>query len=117
MEQFFNENHFAATTMIEMSSNETIKQAVMAGMGIAFLSLHTMGLELKSGLMQIVRIQGTPLIRTWNMVHLIARVLSPAAEAFHSFVIEHAETWLADHDRPWLDAPAGAQASLLQPTG
>jgi LysR family transcriptional regulator, low CO2-responsive transcriptional regulator len=106
MEQFFDEHRFAAGTMLEMSSNETIKHAVMAGMGIAFLSLHTMGLELRSGLMQIVRVQGTPLMRTWNVVHLMSRVLSPAAEAFRAFVVERAETWLADHDRPWLEPEA-----------
>jgi LysR family transcriptional regulator, low CO2-responsive transcriptional regulator len=75
-------------------------------MGVAFLSLHTMGLELRSGLMQIVRVQGTPLMRTWNVVHLMTRVLSPSAEAFRAFVIDHAETWLADHDRPWLEPEA-----------
>jgi LysR family transcriptional regulator, low CO2-responsive transcriptional regulator len=33
-------------------------------------------------------------------------VLSPSAEAFRAFVIDHAETWLADHDRPWLEPEA-----------
>ncbi len=102
MEQFFAERRFEPRTVLEMSSNETIKQAVMAGMGLTFLSLHTMGLELKSNLMQIVHVQGTPLMRTWNVVYLMSRVLSPAAEAFRYFVIEHAENWLAEHDRPWL---------------
>ncbi len=107
MEKFFADRNFEPRTMLEMSSNETIKQAVMAGMGLALLSLHTMGLELKSDLLRIVPVQGTPLMRTWNVVVLMSRVLSPAAEAFRYFVIEHAENWLAEHDRPWL-APKAA---------
>lgn len=103
MEQFFADHHFTPRISMEMSSNETIKQAVMAGMGIAFLSLHTMGLELKSQLLHLLHVRGTPLMRTWNVVHMMSRVLSPAAEAFRYFVIEHGETWLAAHDRPWIE--------------
>ena len=55
---------------MEMSSNETIKQAVMAGMGLSFLSLHTIGLELRSGLLQVLDVEGTPVMRMWNIVHL-----------------------------------------------
>ena len=55
MEGFFAEHHFEPRIAMEMSSNETIKQAVMAGMGLSFLSLHTVGLELRSGLLTIAR--------------------------------------------------------------
>jgi DNA-binding transcriptional LysR family regulator len=85
---------------MEMSSNETIKQAVMAGMGLSFLSLHTMGLELKNDLLCVLDISGTPLMRTWNVVHLGGKVLSPAADAFRDFVIEHGQSHLAAHARP-----------------
>ena len=52
MESFFAERRFALRITMEMSSNETIKQAVMAGMGLSFLSLHTIGLEVRSGLLR-----------------------------------------------------------------
>ena len=54
---FFAEHQFEPRIAMEMSSNETIKQAVMAGLGLSFLSLHTMGLELRSGLLQLLDIR------------------------------------------------------------
>ena len=82
---------------MEIASNETIKQAVMAGLGVSFLSLHTIGLELRTGLIRVLDIDGTPVMRTWNVVHLHSRALSPAAEAFRYFIIEHGEASLAAH--------------------
>jgi LysR family transcriptional regulator, low CO2-responsive transcriptional regulator len=105
MQQFFAEHRFEASITMEISSNETIKQAVMAGMGLSFLSLHTLGLEVRSQLLKVLDVAGTPVMRTWNVVHLQARTLSPAAEAFRYFLIEHAEQHLFEHDAP-----------LLQPT-
>jgi len=102
MEGFFQEHRFAPRIAMEMSSNETIKQAVIAGMGLSFLSLHTVGLEIKSGLLKIIDIAGTPVMRTWNVVHLGSKVLSPAAEAFRYFVIEQGSAFLRAHDEPLL---------------
>jgi DNA-binding transcriptional LysR family regulator len=106
MEAFFAEHRFEPRLAMEMSSNETIKQAVIAGMGISFLSLHTVGLEVRSGLLSVLDIQGTPLLRTWNVVHMGSKVLSPAAEAFRYYVIEHGEAYLVAHDTPLLQKPA-----------
>jgi hypothetical protein len=72
---------------------------------MSFLSLHTMGLELKAGELELVHVEDTPVIRMWNVVHLQSRVLSPAAEAFRYFILEHGENHLAAHDRPWLPSP------------
>jgi DNA-binding transcriptional LysR family regulator len=100
MEQFFAERRFEPHITMDMSSNETIKQAVMAGMGISFLSLHTVWLEVKSGLMGVLDVEDTPVMRTWNVVSLQSKLLSPAAEAFRYFVIEHGEAHLMEHDAP-----------------
>ena len=106
MEAFFAEHRFEPRITMEMSSNETIKQAVMAGMGLSFMSLHTMGLELRSGLLHILDIEGTPVMKMWNVVHLQARLLSPAAEAFRYFIIERGGAHLLAHDAPLLQQPA-----------
>jgi DNA-binding transcriptional LysR family regulator len=98
MERFFNEHRFTPRITMEMSSNETLKQAVMAGLGLSFLSLHTMGLELRNGLLHILDVAGTPVMRMWNVVHLQSRVLSPAAEAFRYFILERGEAHLHAHD-------------------
>ena len=102
MEEFFKAQRFEPRITMEMSSNETIKQAVIAGMGISFLSLHTIGLEVRSGLMHVLAVEGTPVIRSWNVVHLLSKVLSPAAEAFRYFIIETGEEFLVAHDTPLL---------------
>lgn len=109
MESFFRERRFEPRISMEMSSNETIKQAVMAGMGLSFLSLHTVGLELRSGLLMLVEVDGAPVMRSWNVVHLLSKVLSPAAEAFRYFILEHGEAHLVAHDTPLLQ-PHGEQA-------
>jgi DNA-binding transcriptional LysR family regulator len=102
MQQFFSEHRFTPSITMEISSNETIKQAVIAGMGLSFLSLHTVGLEVRSQLLQVLDIAGTPVMRTWNVVHLQSRTLSPVAEAFRYFLIEQGEQHLLAHDRPLL---------------
>ena len=108
MEHFFHEHRVTPRITMEMSSNETIKQAVMAGMGLGFLSLHTVGLEIRSGLLKVVSVEGTPVMRTWNLVHLLAKMLSPAAEAFRYFMLEEAEAFLLAHDEALLGPPASA---------
>ena len=95
MEKFFADHRLAPRVAMEMTSNETIKQAVMAGMGISFLSLHTIGLELKAGLIAVPDVEGLPLAKRWYIVNTLAKTLSPAAEAFRYFMLEEAERYLA----------------------
>lgn len=88
MEHVFAERAFRARETMEMSSNETIKQAVMAGMGIAFLSTHTIGLELRAGRLVLLAVSGLPVMREWYVIHRRGKRLSPAAQAFKSFLLE-----------------------------
>ena len=88
MEHVFAERGFKAGETLEMSSNETIKQAVMAGMGIAFLSMHTIGLELRAGRLALLAVIGLPVMREWYVIHRRGKRLSPAAQAFKSFLLE-----------------------------
>ena len=86
MEQMFAAHRFPPAETIEMSSNETIKQAVMAGMGVSFLSLHTVGLELATGKLAVLRVAGTPVMRDWYVIHRERKRLSPAAGSFKDFL-------------------------------
>ena len=97
MERFLRPSAVEPRVAMEMTSNETIKQAVMAGMGLSFLSLHTMGLELDNRLIAILDVDGAPVVRAWNVVHMLSKLLSPAAEAFRYFVLENGEDYLAKH--------------------
>lgn len=95
LEKFFADVHVTPRVTMEMSSNETIKQAVMAGMGLSFLSLHTLGLELDNRLIAVLDVQGAPVLRAWHVVNTLSKMLSPAAEAFRYFVLERGESFLA----------------------
>jgi DNA-binding transcriptional LysR family regulator len=95
IERFFEKARVEPRVSMEMASNETIKQAVMAGMGLSFLSLHTLGLELDNRLIAVIDVEGAPVVRAWNVVHMLSKLLSPAAEAFRYFVLEHGEDHLA----------------------
>jgi DNA-binding transcriptional LysR family regulator len=72
-------------------SNETIKQAVMAGMGVAILSRHTVGLELALGLLKTLPMQGFPLMRSWFVAHRRAMKLMPAHLKLRDFCLQHGQ--------------------------
>jgi DNA-binding transcriptional LysR family regulator len=95
MEHFFREHHLAPPQVMEMTSNETIKQAVIANMGLAFLSLHTAGLEIATGQLVVLDVVGLPLMRRWHIVNVRGKPLSPAAEALRYFVLEQGEALIA----------------------
>jgi DNA-binding transcriptional LysR family regulator len=95
MERFFAAHRVRPAATTEISSNETIKQAVMAGMGLAFLSQHAVGLELASGRLVLLPVEGLPVMRDWNIVHRTEKRLSPAALAFKKFVLVEGRAFLA----------------------
>jgi LysR family transcriptional regulator, low CO2-responsive transcriptional regulator len=95
MQQFFSQAGVPFKVGMEMASNETIKQAVMAGMGVSFISLHTISLELQTRRIAVLDVRGLPMIRQWNVAHLANKRLSPMAVAFKSFVVEHGSELLS----------------------
>jgi DNA-binding transcriptional LysR family regulator len=95
LEEYMREHHVDMRVVMEMSSNESIKQAVMAGMGVSLLSLHTIALEVKLGLIATPEVEGLPVMRRWHVVNNLAKTLSPAAEALRYFVLEQGESELA----------------------
>ena len=107
MRQFIAHHRLNPSITMEMSSNESIKQAVIAGLGISFVSLHTVGLETERGKLAILPIENTPVIRTWHVVALTQRNLSPAAEAFRYFTLERGAK-LIEQQFPHLQVSASA---------
>lgn len=94
MEEFFLERSVKPRIGMEMGSNEAIKQAVVAGLGISFISQHTLGLELKAERLSILRVEGTPVMRRWHIVRHKSKHLTPALAAFWDFMVEVAPTQL-----------------------
>lgn len=112
MERFFADRRFEAKIDGVMNSNETIKQAVMAGMGLALISRHTIGLELQTGRLVELDVAGLPLMRRWYVVQRAGRFVTPATAAFVEFVVEAAPALLAEMHPP---APAVAPARRTAP--
>jgi DNA-binding transcriptional LysR family regulator len=97
MQQFFDERQLSCRVAMEMASNETIKQAVMAGMGVSFISRHTIDLELETQRLVVLDVAGTPVIRQWHVAHLAKKRLSPTAAAFKQFVLTEGRDLLRAH--------------------
>ena len=92
MERLFALHEVPLKVAMEMPSNETIKQAVMAGMGLSFLSLRTLRQELAGGYLVQLDINGMPIVGQWFVTHMASKTLSPAARAFEAFLVEQGGT-------------------------
>jgi len=90
IQRFFEEQSVSFHTGIEMSSNEAIKQAVEAGLGLGIVSLHTLELELETQRLAILDVKGFPIQRHWHIVQRSGKRLSPVALAFKQFVLDEA---------------------------
>jgi DNA-binding transcriptional LysR family regulator len=72
---------------MELSGNETIKQAVMAGMGISFLSAHTFQIELEAGRMAVLQLDGMPKMLDWCVLHRRDTNLRGVKRHFKDFIL------------------------------
>jgi DNA-binding transcriptional LysR family regulator len=90
MERFFAARELEIQSSMEMSSNEAIKQAVQAGLGLGILSLQTLEMELALKRLAVLNVDGFPIMRHWYIVHRADKRLSPAAQAFKNFLLGEA---------------------------
>jgi len=86
MEQLFESARLSPTIGMTMSSNETIKQAVIAGLGIAFISAHTVATELDERRLVTLDVDGLPVVRQWFVLSRKDKVLLPPAQAMLEFL-------------------------------
>ncbi|MBS0444383.1 MAG: LysR family transcriptional regulator [Proteobacteria bacterium] len=87
MEDAFDGHLAQLNVAMEIKSTETIKQAVIAGMGIGFLSAHTISHEVRDGALEVLDVEGFPLMLNWYVVHRRAKRLPPVAQAFKDFLL------------------------------
>ena len=100
MEDAFGPQLSKLNVMMEIRSTETIKQAVIAGLGLAFLSAHTIRRELEMRQLAVLDVAGFPLPRQWYVVHLRQNVLAPVAMAFKTFLLERGASLIAQATGP-----------------
>ena len=81
---------------VEIGSNESIKQAVMAGMGVALLSCHTIAAEVKDGRLIVLDLEGFPIVRQWFVVRRSEKRLLPAAQALWNHLVTAGASFLPE---------------------
>jgi DNA-binding transcriptional LysR family regulator len=82
---------------MQIKSTETIKQAVLAGMGVSFLSAHTCSRELRDGTLVLLDVQGFPKMLHWYLVSRRAKRLPPVAQAFRQFLLHDGARLIAEY--------------------
>ncbi len=95
MERYLQEQGLPIGAGMEMSSNEAIKQAVQAGLGLGIVSRHTLELELETRRLAILNVVAFPILRHWYIVHRQGKRLSQVAATFKAFVVNEARSLLS----------------------
>ena len=88
MMRVFNEHGLTPNVRMELGSNEAIKHTVVAGLGVAVLSLHTLSLEGANGPVGVLDVEGFPIERKWYLAHTKDKQLSLIAKEFLAFAKE-----------------------------
>ncbi|HSI42302.1 MAG TPA: LysR family transcriptional regulator [Xanthobacteraceae bacterium] len=94
MQRFFQDAAVEPKIGMEIGSNETIKQAVMAGMGLSFISAHTVAAEIADGRIVVLDVEGLPVVRQWFVVKRSAKRLTPPATALSEFLAKRGPEFL-----------------------
>jgi LysR family transcriptional regulator, low CO2-responsive transcriptional regulator len=88
IERLFQQHGLEIRPRLELGSNEAIKQAILADLGISALSCHTLVLH-QPGQFAILDVEGFPILRHWYAVHPAGRQISPVARGFLDFLLAH----------------------------
>ncbi|PQJ76640.1 LysR family transcriptional regulator [Polaribacter glomeratus] len=102
MQQFFKQEKIAPKIKLELTSNEAIKQAVVANIGVSIVSLLSIKNELLQNELKIIPAKGLPLKSVWKLIYLKKKTLSPVAKAFLAYVASEKETVYKNYFS-WID--------------
>jgi DNA-binding transcriptional LysR family regulator len=102
MEKYLKKHRIKANALLELSSTEAIKHAVIAGLGLSMLSIYSIRLEIKNKDVQIIPVEGFPLRSTWRLVWLRKKRFTPAAEAYLNYLKENREGIIKSYFN-WID--------------
>ena len=91
IERLYREANLPLSIGSELSSNEAIKRMTAAGLGVAFLSVHACTLEVETKRLQVLPVEGTPVLGDWHVMHKADRPIPTVAASFHAFMVEHGQ--------------------------
>lgn len=97
MEAFFKETELYDRKKIQFTSNEAIKQAIIAGLGISLVPIIGIKNEIQDGSLEIIHHEGLPIVNNWRLIWLKNKKLSPIAEAFISYIQQEKENIKKEH--------------------
>ena len=91
MEGFLKRRNITAFKRLELTSNEAVKQAVIAGIGNSLMPIIGLKNSLKNNIIKIIPFKETPIITEWNLIWLKNKRLSPLAEAYLAYIRKEKE--------------------------
>ncbi|MBN8578823.1 MAG: LysR family transcriptional regulator [Cytophagales bacterium] len=97
MERFFNKYKIKVRKKMELTSNEAVKQAVLAGLGYSIMPLIGIRSEVIHGELQLIPVKGLPIQSTWQLIWVRGKKFSPVAKAFAEYVTSEKQEVLANH--------------------
>ncbi|MGV3599034.1 MAG: LysR family transcriptional regulator [Bacteroidota bacterium] len=97
MERFLADHNVLVQKKLELTSNEAVKQAVIAGLGYSIMPLIGIKNELKNGELAIINVKGLPITTHWNLIWLKDKKFSPAANAYITFLQENKAEIITNH--------------------
>ena len=104
MENFLDKNGVVPNMKIQLTSNEAVKQSVIAGLGLSIMPLIGLKNELEKGDIKIIPIKKLPIVSNWRLIWLKGKKMSPVAKAYFNYVNEFNETinkeyfsWINDY--------------------
>lgn len=97
MENFLDKNGVVPNMKIQLTSNEAVKQSVIAGLGLSIMPLIGLKNELEKGDIKIIPIKKLPIVSNWRLIWLKGKKMSPVAKAYFNYVNEFNETINKDY--------------------
>lgn len=97
MQRYFEKHAFDPQIRMELSTNEAVKQAIIAGLGVSIMSRYTLGLDTEQPQLTTLDVEGFPLEGNWYLVYALGKQLSPVARAFLELVRREAGNLVLDH--------------------
>ena len=97
MERFLSQRHIVLQKKLELTSNEAVKQAIMANLGYSIMPLIGIRNELANKQLMIVPMKGLPIHTTWRIIWLKGKKHSPAVKAFLDYLREHKQSISRKH--------------------
>jgi DNA-binding transcriptional LysR family regulator len=97
MENFIAKNKIKIKKKIELTSNEAVKQAVIAGLGLSIMPLIGIRNEIENGTLKVIPIKGLPIQTTWRLIWLKEKKLSPIAESYLNYLTKEKDTIIQNY--------------------